>query len=130
MGSHIYHQEVDIVPPPTTRKCKEKNVSQRGGGGGGVGFTQEEDKVLCSAFLNIGKDPITGVGQSLGSYNKRFHDYYNMFKPEGSNRSQLAVQNRWTSIKKSVSKFSRIKSAIDRRNESGKNEQDRVDLIL
>ncbi|TVU29753.1 hypothetical protein EJB05_21337, partial [Eragrostis curvula] len=122
MGAEVYEEDVVIVPPPTTRKGKEKKVSRRGGG-----FTKEEDAVLCSAFLNVGKDPIIGVNQTLGGYYKRFHDYYNTYKPEGCNRSQLAVQNRWCTIQRSVSKFCGFKSAIDRRNDSGKNEQDRID---
>ncbi|TVU37520.1 hypothetical protein EJB05_10836 [Eragrostis curvula] len=122
MGAQVYREDVDIVPPPTTRKAKEKKVSHRGGG-----FSKEEDEVLCSAFLNVGKDPITGANQTRGGYYKRMHDYYNTFKPEGSNRSQLAIQNRWGTIQRSVSKFCGFKSAVDRRNESGKNEQDRID---
>jgi len=67
-----------------------------------------------------------GVNQTQGGYYKRLHDYYNTFKPEGSNRSQLAVQYRWGTIQRSVNKFCGFKSAVDRLHESGKNEQDRV----
>jgi hypothetical protein len=35
---------------------KQKVVSRRGGS-----FTKEEDIVICSAFLNVSKDPITGM---------------------------------------------------------------------
>ncbi|CAL5076459.1 unnamed protein product [Urochloa decumbens] len=122
MGAKVYREDVEIVQPPTTRKLKEKKVSRRGGG-----FTKEEDGVLCSAFLNVSKDPIAGVNQTQGGYYKRLHDYFNNFKPEGSNRSQLAVQYRWGTIQRSVNKFCGFKSAVDRRNESGKNEQDRID---
>ncbi|KAG2542749.1 hypothetical protein PVAP13_9NG659533 [Panicum virgatum] len=114
-GAQVYREDVEIVQPPTTRKGKEKKVSRRGGG-----FTKEEDGVLCSAFLNVSKDAITG-------YYKRLHDYYNTFKPEGSNRSQLAIQYRWGTIQRSVNKFCGFKSAVDRLHESGKNEQDRID---
>lgn len=37
------------------RAAKKKKVSRRG-----IAFTKEEDMVVCSAFLNISKDPITG----------------------------------------------------------------------
>ena len=37
------------------RAAKKKNVARRGSA-----FTKEEDLVVCSAFLNISKDPITG----------------------------------------------------------------------
>ncbi|KAL6639487.1 hypothetical protein ACP70R_023217 [Stipagrostis hirtigluma subsp. patula] len=122
MGAQVYREDVEIVPPPTTRRGKERKVSRRGGG-----FTKPEDEVLCSAFLNVGKDPITGVNQTQGGYYKRLHDYYNNHKPEGSNRSQLAIQHRWSTIQRSVNKFCGFKSAVDRRNESGKNEQDRIE---
>jgi len=69
---------------------------------------------------------ISGVNQSSGGYYKRIHDYFNEHKPEGSHRSQIAIQHRWGLIQKAVNKLCGLKSAIDRRNESGKNEQDRV----
>ncbi|KAL6838230.1 hypothetical protein ACP4OV_031946 [Aristida adscensionis] len=127
MGAQIYCEDVEIVPPPTTRspttrRGKERKVSRRGGG-----FTKPEDEVLCSAFLNVGKDPIIGVNQTQGGYYKWLHDYYNNHKPEGSNRSQLAIQHRWSTIQRWVNKFYGFKSAVDRRNESGKNEQDRIE---
>eukprot|EP00267_Zea_mays_P030954 XP_008662819.2 uncharacterized protein LOC103641234 isoform X1 [Zea mays] len=46
---------------------KQKKVSRRGGG-----FTKEEDRVICSAFLNVSKDPITGVNQSSGGTTSAF----------------------------------------------------------
>ncbi|PUZ38834.1 hypothetical protein GQ55_9G227900 [Panicum hallii var. hallii] len=126
-------EQTEIQPPvigvekltatvPRSKRAKGKNVSRRGGG-----FTKEEDAIICSAFLNVSKDPITGVNQSSGGYYKRMHMYYEAHKPQGSNRSQLAVQGRWGTIQKALNKFCGIKSAIDRRNESGKNEQDRID---
>jgi hypothetical protein len=67
-----------------------------------------------------------GVNQSHGGYYKRLHEYFNEHKREESNRSQIALQNCWAGIQRAVSKFCGYKSAIDRRNESGKNEHDRV----
>ncbi|KAF2924883.1 hypothetical protein DAI22_06g011100 [Oryza sativa Japonica Group] len=77
------------------RAAKKKKVSRRG-----TAFTKEEDMVVCSAFLNISKDAITGVNQTSGGYYKRMHDYFNEHKPEGSNRSQIAIQHRWALIQK------------------------------
>jgi hypothetical protein len=37
-----------------------KRVSQRG-----KSFSEDEDKIICSAFLNVSKDPITGMSLSL-----------------------------------------------------------------
>ena len=66
------------------------------------------------------------MNQTSGGYYKRMHDYFNEHKPEGSNRSQIAIQHRWALIQKAMNKFCGHKEAIDRLNESGKNEQDRV----
>ena len=76
--------------------------------------------------LNYLSGSYIGVNQTQGGYYKRMHDYYNTYKPNGSNRSQLAIQARWGAIQRSLNKFCGFKGAVDRRNESGKNEQDRV----
>ncbi|PAN31465.1 hypothetical protein PAHAL_5G421500 [Panicum hallii] len=43
-----------------------------------------------------------------------------------SSRTKISIENRWTIIQKAVSKFCGFYAAIERRNESGKNEQDRI----
>ena len=40
-----------------------KRVSQRG-----KSFSKEEDRIICSAFLNVSKDSITGVSPSLDKF--------------------------------------------------------------
>jgi hypothetical protein len=67
-----------------------------------------------------------GTNQTHGSYNKRMHDYYNTHKLEGCHRSHLAIQGRWGKIQRYVNKLCGFKIVVDHRNESGKNEQDRV----
>lgn len=42
-------------------------------------------------------------------------------------RSQLAIQGRWSTIQRAVNKFCGFKASKDRRNESRKNEQDRIE---
>jgi hypothetical protein len=44
------------MPAPRQRKGTGKRVSQRG-----KAFSKEEDKTICSAFLNVSKDPVTGM---------------------------------------------------------------------
>jgi hypothetical protein len=107
------------------KRVVQKNVARRG-----FAFTKEEDAVLCSAYLNISKDAIVGVNQNMGAYWKRIYDYYSEHKPNGSIRSQIGLQKRWGAIQKAVSTFSACKSKVDRRNESGKNEYDRVSTLL
>ena len=115
------------LPPSNTGKKqgKQKKVAHRG-----TAFTKEEDSVICSAFLQISKDPIAGVNQCTGAYYKRIYDFFCENKPERSARSQVAIQKRWATIQRAVSKFSAFKSKVDRRNESGKNEQDRVSTLF
>jgi hypothetical protein len=48
--------------------------------------------------------------------------------PAGSERTQVAIQHRWSAIQRAVSKFRSFKAAIDHRNESGKSEQDKVNI--
>ena len=138
------HVSQDAPTLKAQRPQKKGKVARRG-----TAFTNEEDIVVCSAFLNISKDLITGnslqcflrnlwpfdaqitsclagVNQTSGGYYKRMHDYFNEHKPEGSNRSQIAIQHRWALIQKAMNKFRGHKEAIDRLNESGKNKQDRV----
>jgi len=104
--------EDNPVKTKSKKQAKGKKVARRGSG-----FSKDEDKVICSAFLNISKDPIIGVNQSSGGYYKRIHEYYKEHKPEGSDRI-------------SVNKFCGIKSTIDCKDESGKNEQNRVSVYL
>jgi hypothetical protein len=123
--SQDYHFTPDETLPPSSisgkKQTREKKVSRRG-----TAFTKEEDSVLCSGFHNISKDPITCVNQNMDAYYNRIYDYYHEHKPEGSVWSQISLQKRWVIIQKVVTKFCSFKSALDRRNESGKNEYDRV----
>ena len=94
--------------------------------------------MVCLAFLNIDKDPITSNSlqrflRNLCPFDAQItwclavvHDYFNEHKPEGCNRSQIAIQHRWALIQRAMNRFCGIKESIDRLNESGKNEQDRV----
>jgi hypothetical protein len=123
--SQDYHFTPDETLPPSSisgkKQTREKKVSRRG-----TAFTKEEDSVLCSGFHNISKDPITCVNQNMDAYYNRIYDYYHEHKPEGSVRRKISLQKRWVIIQKVVTKFCSFKSALDRRNESGKNEYDRV----
>lgn len=130
-----------------------KRVSQRG-----KSFNKEEDRIICSAFLNVSKDPITGLSpylehgiilsitcthnihlvsylcvgtnQSSGGYYQRMHEYFaeNMDIP--TTRSQLAISNRWLAIQRAVNKFCGFFSTVERLDASGKTEKDRVSHLL
>ncbi|XP_066400126.1 uncharacterized protein [Miscanthus floridulus] len=63
------HVSQDAPTLKAQRPRKKGKVARRG-----TAFTNEEDIVVCSAFLNISKDPITGVNQTSGGYYKRMHE--------------------------------------------------------
>lgn len=64
--SHLTPVE-SLQPTSISRKkaAMARRVAHRGSA-----FTKDEDNVLCSAFLNIGKDPVTG-GQKGGALSRR-----------------------------------------------------------
>ncbi|KAL5676709.1 hypothetical protein ACJX0J_012840, partial [Zea mays] len=76
-----------------------------------VGSKQKKDRVICSMFLNVSKDPITGVSQPSGGYYKRNFEYFDA--------------RMWMGIQKAINSFTGCKSLVDRRNESGKTERGR-----
>ncbi|KAJ1288216.1 hypothetical protein BS78_02G073000 [Paspalum vaginatum] len=55
------------------------------------------------------------------------HDYFHENLGAPSNRTVLAIRHRWLSIQKAVNKFSGFFSTVERLNESGKTEQNRID---
>ncbi|WVZ94731.1 hypothetical protein U9M48_040595 [Paspalum notatum var. saurae] len=114
---------LEMHPPKPKKACKKvtKKVSQRG-----KAFCKEEDRIICSVFLNVSKDPITGANQSSGGYYQRMHDYFEEHLGAPSTRSVKAIQHRWLAIQKVVNKFSGHYSTVERLNESGKNEENRI----
>ncbi|WVZ54709.1 hypothetical protein U9M48_005467 [Paspalum notatum var. saurae] len=99
MQLHSNINELVSEMPSTKPKKggKGKKVSQRG-----KAFSKEEDRVICSAFLNVSKDPITGTNQSSGGYYQRMHDYFTENIDAPTSRSVMAVHHRWLSIQKAI----------------------------
>jgi len=119
-----------IVPEATIdergkRKVTTRKVSRRANN-----FSTKEDEMICAAYLNVSKDPIIGIGQPSARYWKRIHDYFHTHKTFELDRTQVAIQHRWGIIQKETSRFCGFKSMIDRRNESGKTEDDRVTNLM
>jgi len=72
----------------------------------------------------------SGTNQSSGGYYQRMHDYFTENIEAPASRSVLAIRHRWLSIQKAVNKFCGFFSKIERDNQSGKTEQDRVSYLL
>ena len=87
-------------------------------------FATKEDEFLCSAWINVSKDPIVGINQPIRSYWARIKAYYD--EHSKIDRSNSALQHRWADIQKDTSRFCGFYSEIERKNQSGKSENDKV----
>jgi hypothetical protein len=120
------------MPPPTTELPRDVAPRIRGKGKTRAvpirssNFKAAEDEVLCSAFLNVCKDPIVGVNQSQGAYWARITRYYEENKRTPNDRSRSALQHRWADIQRDTSRFCGFYDEIERKHQSGTNEDDKV----
>jgi len=56
-------KKVNTPPATTSGAHRSKN------------YSREEDRALCSAYLNVCKDPSVGANQTIDTYWQRIHDY-------------------------------------------------------
>ncbi|KAG8058764.1 hypothetical protein GUJ93_ZPchr0002g25676 [Zizania palustris] len=78
-------------------------------------FSEKEDEMLVSAWLNISLNPIPGNGQSHYTYWRRIYDYFHANKDFVSDRSQSSLMHRWSCIQDNVNKFAGCLSRIEAR---------------
>jgi hypothetical protein len=96
----------------------------------GVKFTIEEDLLIVSAWLNTSMDPIAGNQQKHNVYWEKIYEYCQKEKTFRTNCSANSLMHRWSTIQLKTNKFCGYLAQIERRNESGLNEQDKVLLLL
>jgi hypothetical protein len=101
--------------------CRGRGASKRN-----KNFSISEDEVLCSAYLNVSKDPIVGVNQPVGCYWSRMEQRYNEHKKTAQARTMSSLQHRWGDIQRDTSRFCGFFAKVERRNASGKSEDDKV----
>ncbi|XP_028054603.1 glutathione S-transferase T3-like [Camellia sinensis] len=106
---------------PISPQIETTKKPQRGGN-----FTTEEDSMLISAWLNISLDPVQGNEQKSKAYWLRVWEYFHQYKTFSSNRSQTSLMNRWSAIQLATNKFSGCFAQIQRLNQSGKTEKDKI----
>ena len=92
-------------------------------------YKQTEDEVICSAYLNVSKDAVVSVNQPAKTYWERIADYFNENRGTHGERNVLSLQHRWGEISKFTSKFCGFYAEIERKNQSGKCEDDKVYII-
>ena len=91
-------------------------------------FTIEEDNLLVFAWLNISMDAVHGNEQKSGRYWDRVAEYFHTYKKFNSNRNG-SLMHRWLTIQLAVNKFCGYFAQIESRQQSGRNEQDKVLLL-
>ncbi|CAL5402850.1 unnamed protein product [Camellia sinensis] len=106
---------------PISPQIETTKKPQRGGN-----FTTEEDSMLISAWLNISLDPVQGNEQKSKAYWLRVWEYFHQYKTFSSNRSQTSLMNRWSAIQLATNKFSGCFAQIQRLNQSGKTDKDKI----
>jgi hypothetical protein len=89
-------------------------------------FDPKEDLIVCSAWLNVRKDPINGANQSRGTFWSRVHAYFDKNKITTAVRIESSLMHRWLIIQFQVNNYCACYEAIERRNQSGKTIQDKV----
>uniref|UniRef100_A0A2N9EGQ4 No apical meristem-associated C-terminal domain-containing protein n=1 Tax=Fagus sylvatica TaxID=28930 RepID=A0A2N9EGQ4_FAGSY len=91
----------------------------------GVKFTVEEDLLIVSAWLNTSMDPIVGSQQKQNVFWDKIYEYFEKEKTSCVSRNANSLMHRWSTIQLKTNKFCGCLAQIERRNESGLNEQDK-----
>ena len=89
-------------------------------------FTVEEDLLIVSTWLNTSMDPIAGNQQKHTAFWEKIYEYFNKEKTSCTRRTANSLMHRWSTIQLKTNKFCGCLAHIERRNESGLNEQDKV----
>ena len=96
----------------------------------GIKFTVKEDILLISTWLNISMDGIQGNQQKHKTYWEKIYEYSQIEKTSVASRTANSLMNHWSTIQFRTNKFCGCLAHIERRNESGLNEQDKVFLFF
>ncbi|CAL4893777.1 unnamed protein product [Urochloa decumbens] len=89
-------------------------------------FSNDEDKMLVSAWLNTSLDPIQGNEQPYGTYWERIHAYFHEHKTFASDRNPNSLMHRWGDIQKGTNKFVACMDDVERRRPSGMTDRDKI----
>jgi hypothetical protein len=113
--------EVKEVSPRTgmTSESKIKGQSKN--------FSEEEDKLLVFAWLNVCQDPVDGNQQKKCNF---LGIEFRCIIMNIGHSSWSSLKNRWGTIKKEVSIFQGFHESIERRNESSKTSNDKANIYL
>ncbi|CAL5069129.1 unnamed protein product [Urochloa decumbens] len=116
LGAHV--EESQNLSPTIQTPTNHGPAASKGSQKRSKNFNDEEDKLLVSAWLNVGMDPIQGVDQPQSSFWARIHNYFHTNKSFPSDRTQGSLMNRWSGIQHDVNIFCRCVTRIQDRNQS------------
>ena len=85
---------------------------------------EDEDKLLCDAWVEIGQDPIRGAEKKGSTYWKRIHDYFHenrRYPPYEleSDRNENSLSHRWNHIQTECNMFTGGYDSMQRQPVSG-----------
>ncbi|RLM66480.1 hypothetical protein C2845_PM16G06410 [Panicum miliaceum] len=124
LGADV-HESQDLSPTTHT-PIDHGPAASKGSQGRIKNFRDEEDRLLVSAWLNLGMDPIQGVDQPESTFCARIHDYYYANKSFESDHTQSSLMNRWSTIQHDVNMFCHCVTRIQDRNQSGCSVDDKI----
>ena len=93
-------------------------------------FSVKEDNLLVAAWLEISMDAVQGIDQPRATYWERIHEHYHLHKDFETDRNSGSLAHRWGIILEAVNKFCSWYGHVQRRQESGLTEQDRVCIVV
>jgi hypothetical protein len=115
---------VELEPTAQIKDIKtssKSNQKQKG-----KNFTEDEDRLLVAAWLNVSTDPIQGTNQTRGTFWRMIYLFFEENRGTFAERSEGSLLHRWSSIQDVVSKFCGCINSIETRNQSGMTIHDRV----
>ncbi|XP_062213261.1 glutathione S-transferase T3-like [Phragmites australis] len=123
-----WDEDNELVSPPEEQlpAVEELTPTVRPNQKRSKNFSEKEDELLVSAWLNISMDAVQGNDQSRSTYWKRIHDYFHSNKDFNSDRTQSSLMHRWSHIQENVNKFVGCLSRIEGRRQSGVTIEDKI----
>ncbi|TVU45988.1 hypothetical protein EJB05_05498 [Eragrostis curvula] len=121
-----FEESHDDQSPPSDPTIHHVPVPAKSSQGRGHNFTEKEDILLVSAWLNVSMDAIHGVEQPQGKYWARIHEYFHQHKTFESNRTESSLMNRWSGLQHDVNVFCGCVTRIECRNRSGESYDDKI----
>ncbi|WVZ96290.1 hypothetical protein U9M48_041946 [Paspalum notatum var. saurae] len=125
-NTNLMFDDVSSLPDDPPAPVVVSTPSSRRNQGRSKNFSDKEDSLIVSAWLNISMDPVYGTNQTRGTFWKRVHAFYHKYKDFESDRTQSSISHRWASIQENVNKFCGCLARIEDRKQSGVTFQDKL----